>query len=108
MNRLSLFRCLGLVAIIAAACTPAAPRANEGAQQSAQPAATAPQRTLVLAMRGEPPTLASKELVGFSGALRDLQMVFNADLDSKNERGEPYPYLAESLPQVNTDTWRVL
>jgi peptide/nickel transport system substrate-binding protein len=101
------FRWLGLVALMLAACAPAGPRAGERARQDDQQAGSAPQRTLVLGMRGEPPTLASKELVGFSGALRDLQIVFNADLDGKDERGAPYPYLVEAMPEVDTDSWRV-
>jgi peptide/nickel transport system substrate-binding protein len=108
MGTFVLYRYLGLLALAVAACAPAMPRATDGAPQVAQPASSAPQRTLVLGIRGEPPTLASKELVGFSGALRDLQIVFNADLDGKDERGVAYPYLAEALPQLGTDSWRVL
>ncbi len=107
MTPVSLFRALGLLALLLAACAPAAPRTAERERPASPSGSSAPQRTLVLAVRGEPPTLAAKELVGFSGALRDLQTVFNADLDSKDERGESYPYLAESLPRVNTDSWRV-
>ena len=107
MHTESLFRCLGLVSLTIAACAPVVPRTADRERQADQPAAPVPQQTLVLALRGEPPTLAGKELVGFSGALRDLQIVFNADFDGKDERGAPFPYLAEALPQADTDSWRV-
>src|SRR5687767_7580688 len=103
--RLTFARCIGFVALAVAACGPAAPRTGDSPPQADRASGAAPQRTLVIGTRGEPPTLAAKELVGFSGALRDLQMVFNADLDAKDERGEPFPNLAEALPRVNTDTW---
>ncbi len=103
----SWFRWLGLLTLLFAACAPATPRTAERERSANQSGSSPQQRTLVIAVRGEPPTLASKELVGFSGALRDLQPIFNADLNGKDERGEPYPYLAAALPQVNTESWRV-
>ncbi len=106
MRKISLFRCLSLVALIIGACAPAAQRPPEEGRVG-QPSPAAAQRTLVVALRGEPPTLATKELVGFSGALRDLQQVFNADLDGRDERGQSFPYLAADLPKIDTDSWRV-
>jgi peptide/nickel transport system substrate-binding protein len=61
----------------------------------------------VIAVRTEPPSLSAKPLVSTSSVL-DAVPLFNAELDRKNERGEAFPYLAEQLPQVGTDTWRVL
>src|SRR5439155_21660349 len=87
-----------------AACTPAAP----ASQTSAQSALTTPQRTLVIAVRGEPPSLASKPLFAFSGGLLDPGTVFNATLDYNDERAVTHPVLPEALPELNTDTWRVL
>jgi len=34
--------------------------------------------------------------------------LFNAGLALRNGRGESLPFLAESLPQLNTDSWRLL
>jgi peptide/nickel transport system substrate-binding protein len=34
--------------------------------------------------------------------------IFNAGLVLHNDRGLPSPYLAESIPQLGTDSWRVL
>ncbi len=69
--------------------------------------AAAPQKTLVYISRGEPPTLAVKPLVGFSGSLNPQIRLFNAMLDYIDESEATHPYLAELLPQLNTDTWRV-
>jgi peptide/nickel transport system substrate-binding protein len=33
--------------------------------------------------------------------------MFNAHLTIRNEQGVPTPYLAEAVPRLNTDTWRV-
>jgi peptide/nickel transport system substrate-binding protein len=62
-------------------------------------------RTLVLAHRYEPANLASKVLQ--SNGTDNTTRLFNAALSLIDERGVVQPYLAESLPQLNTDTWRV-
>src|SRR5207247_8512441 len=36
------------------------------------------------------------------------QNIFNATLVMADERGQPMPYLAEALPQLNSDTWNIL
>jgi peptide/nickel transport system substrate-binding protein len=101
----------GLVVLVAVSCAPAAPSAREAAlpsgQGGAQAAAATPQRQLVMAVRGEPPTLASLELVAFSGSLQQPRELFNAPLDIRDERERSRPVLAEALPRLNTDTWRV-
>jgi peptide/nickel transport system substrate-binding protein len=33
--------------------------------------------------------------------------MFNAGLTIRNDEGQPVPYLAQSVPELNTDTWRV-
>ena len=88
------------------ACGPPLPAARDGGD--AQPAPSAPQRTLVIISRAELPSLASKPLVGFSGSLNPPVRLFNATLDVIDEREIAVPYLQEALPQLNTDSWRVL
>src|SRR5947208_3209162 len=74
---------------------------------ASSPSGSAPQRgassarTLVLVARGEPPSLASRPLVPFSGALTPPITLFNATLDFTDERGNTYPVLATALPQLN-------
>jgi peptide/nickel transport system substrate-binding protein len=92
--------------IIATGCAsptrgPSGPDAA-GPSQSAQPS-----RTLVVATRAEPPSLARRPLRSL-GLTADLSpRIFNADLTIRNDAGLPVPYLAEAVPQLNTDSWKV-
>jgi ABC-type transport system substrate-binding protein len=72
-----------------------------------RPAASAPQKTFVIAIRGELPSVAAKPLIPFSMALYPPLYLFNATLDYRDEREVAKPYLAEALPELNTDTWKV-
>ncbi len=97
--------------LLLAGCAPAgapSPR-DTGATSSngsaAQP--VAPNRTLVIVARAEPPTLAAKPLQGISGSLTPPLRLFNATLDYIDEHELPQPYLVQALPQLNSDTWKV-
>ena len=91
--------------MVMAACAPAP--ASRTASGDNRETSQAPQRALVIGMRGEPPSLARKALVPFSPALRHATTLFNATLDWVDEREAPNPILAEALPQLGSDTWRV-
>jgi peptide/nickel transport system substrate-binding protein len=104
-----LFMFLGVVLV--AACAPAVPsnpsvpaRGQDGA-----PAASAVQRTLVVIGGRAPDTLAAKQLrdSGGAGNPRASYRAFNAALAISDERDIPRAYLAEKLPELNTDDWRV-
>ncbi len=89
-----------------AGCAPAgAPTASQQPRGGGQ--AGAQQRTMVMAVRAEPPSLAAKPLVPVSGALAPPVSLFNATLDTIDHTGTPRATLAEALPEANTDTWRV-
>jgi len=91
------------------ACSSASPTGGSRPQSEAgQPASGSSQRQLVMVARGEPPSLASRPLVPFSGALTPPTVIFNGTLDFTDARGKTYPVLATALPQLNTDTWRIL
>ena len=62
-------------------------------------------RTLVVLNRAEYATLAPKVLQS-NGPLSTTRL-FNAALSLIDDTGFPRPYLAEALPQLNTDAWRV-
>ena len=65
-------------------------------------------RTMVIAIRAEPPTLAQKVLgSGVGTSYATTQRLFNATLSILDERGTAQPYLAETLPRLNTDSWRL-
>src|SRR5438093_11758860 len=62
-------------------------------------------RTLTVLNRAEYATLAPKVLQS-NGPLSTTRL-FNAALSLIDDTGLPRPYLAEALPQLNTDAWRV-
>jgi peptide/nickel transport system substrate-binding protein len=81
-----------------------------GPQQGGPDAASGtsnPQKVLVISNRGEPPTLASRSLVTQGSSLGIPPRFFNAALDMYDVRENAHPQLAEALPQLNTDTWRL-
>lgn len=95
-----------LVGLIAAtACAPRAPTTAQGDGPSAPPRAD---RTLLMAVRAEPASIAAKPSQSTGVGLKASTRLFNAGLDLVDDRNIAHPYLAEGLPQLNTDSWRVL
>jgi len=99
-----------VIAILLAACAPAAPSTVPRSESSgAPPAAPEPSRKLVVMIRVEPATLAPRGLQRAGGVTTAMLLrLFNAGLAINDDRGQPNAYLAEALPQLETDTWRVL
>ncbi len=64
-------------------------------------------RTLVMGARSELPSLAAKPLTVLGLTNGTTSRLFNAGLALTDERGVAHPYLAEALPQLNSDSWRV-
>ena len=93
----------GLVLVwLGAACAP-----SSGPDRSTSPAQPAQStRTLVVAVEDEPKTLAAR-LIGQVGRSLHFRRMFNADLALLDDQSTPHPYLAESLPQLQTDNWKV-
>src|SRR5687767_759382 len=88
--------------LVVSACAPAP--AGRGSEQALP---LAPNRTVVLVARGEFASLAAKRLQGTGGGIDLVLVVYNATLDTRDDQGAPIPYLAESLPRLNTESWRV-
>jgi len=103
LGSLSLVILLG--AMLAACASPASgPTAGQPAPSQQGSPST---RTLVVAVRAEPPSLSAKPFRSL-GLTADLsRRMFNAGLTTRKDDGTPIPYLAESVPQLNTDAWRV-
>lgn len=95
---------LVLVALVVA-CAPASAPADRG---PAGGAARVPTPTLVTVVRVEPVSLAARPVQASGAGVRFVTRVFNAQLDEVDNQDRPFAYLAEALPQLNTDTWRVL
>lgn len=92
---------LGLSALLLA-CTPASP--GPASPSPGEP--STPQRTLVMAFRLELQSLSSRAPFEVL-ANRDPTSMFNADLSLRDDRGVPVPYLAEALPQLDSESWQV-
>ena len=83
---------------------PAAPAANpQGGGQSG----IGESRTLVLITRQETPSVSGTALVPGNFTTGSQRRPFNAWLTYSDARVTPLPYLAETLPELNTDRWRV-
>ena len=100
--RRSIFLLLVLV-WLSAACAPPGPNSSGS---STSDAAARPGRALVAAMEAEPKSLAAR-LIAQIGQTLHLRRIFNADLAMLDDQSNPLPYLAEALPQLNTDDWKV-
>ena len=94
-------------AVALSACAPATSVAPDRPGGAGGPEARSP-RTLTVAVRVEPVSLASKPLQDSGQSVRFTTRSFNAELDIVDGRDAPRPYLAEALPQLDTDTWRIL
>jgi peptide/nickel transport system substrate-binding protein len=107
VRRSALLFALMLVAGCAAPATRSVPANDSASQAPAQPAAQRISRTLVMAGRSESPSVASRPLRIFGLTSTTVSRLFNAGLALRGGDGTWHPYLADSLPQVNSDTWKV-
>jgi peptide/nickel transport system substrate-binding protein len=98
---------LALVVVsLGTACVPPPASRNPPSSASNAPTQAAPERTLVVAVEDEPKSLAGR-LIGQVGRSLHFRRMFNADLALLDDQSNPFPYLAEALPQLNTDSWKV-
>ena len=100
---------LAAAVVVGTGCAPAGPPAT-GQQAPGIPGErpAAPPRTLVLTTRVEVNSLSHAPFWQRRFIFLSTPRLFNANLALLDDRGTPHPYLAEALPQLNTDTWRVL
>jgi peptide/nickel transport system substrate-binding protein len=91
-----------VVAATALACAPAAPQAGGGGPA---PIAQSAPRTITMGVRYE---LISGQSKALNNSSSDIQKrLFNASLALMDAQGQIRPYLAETLPQLNTGNWKV-
>src|SRR5437867_6560702 len=106
MGLAALTRFLTLMFLITLACSPAAP--GSGAPAGTTPAGgSQPSRTLAIAIRTEPDTLAGKTGVAGGVTLTTTKRLFNANLVIFDQQGNAQGYLASDLPKLNADSWQV-
>jgi peptide/nickel transport system substrate-binding protein len=96
---------LWTVVAMLGACSQPSPPAAGGAAADAPVEQTPRNQTLVMVIRDEPGSLTPKLRVGTT--LSDAKRLFNAGLAIQDELQTARPYLTETLPQLNTDSWRV-
>jgi peptide/nickel transport system substrate-binding protein len=98
---LALLTCMAL-----AACIPA--RGVDRAMDREQAAAASEaRRSLTIATRVEPAFLAAKPLRQSGLTLGSTIRIFNAGLIIQDDRDRALPYLAASLPQLDSESWQV-
>src|SRR5204863_9676367 len=68
---------------------------------------SAPSRTLRIATRVEPASIARNPPREGQTTLDTTRRLFNAELTLVDDTGTTRPFLAAELPTLNTDTWRV-
>jgi peptide/nickel transport system substrate-binding protein len=98
---------ISLILIAACAPAPSARPAGQAGADAGQPQSQRISRTLVMAGRAETPSVASRPLRVFGLTSTTVSRLFNAGLSLRDGDGNFRPYLAESLPQLTTDTWKV-
>jgi peptide/nickel transport system substrate-binding protein len=104
--------CVLTAAVVLAACGRAETPGRDAAAPSdgaAAPPRPVVQRTLRMIENALPTNFSAFSLAGSSTgvAFNIPATIFNATLAIADERGQVSPYLAESLPQLNTDTWKL-
>lgn len=95
-----------MAAMVLAACAPIPPAADRGGPEGSEGREAPASRTLIGAVRREPASLSLK--MKQESSLAPTKRLFNGTLAILGEQSTPNPYLAESLPRLNTESWRVL
>jgi len=99
---------LALAWLATACATPAtAPSGSNGASVAAGGGPSPTGRTLVAAVQSEPRTVAARIIAQGAVSLSLARRIFNADLALLDDQSNPLPYLAETLPQLDTNDWVV-
>jgi peptide/nickel transport system substrate-binding protein len=95
------------IGTLTACAGPARPTAGNAPGGADEPQRTLAQRTLVLITRQEAPSVSGTSLVPGAFTTNSQRRPFNAWLTYSDENDTPLPYLAEALPQLNTESWKV-
>jgi peptide/nickel transport system substrate-binding protein len=91
--------------LLVAGCAPGGATTGPAAAPADIPPSQA--RPLVIFIRVEPASVATRGLVQTGAALRIPFLMFNALPTRSDAQGAPLPELLASLPALNTDSWRV-
>jgi peptide/nickel transport system substrate-binding protein len=94
---------LAAALVVSACATSSAP----GATPASPGQPTAPARPLSVIVGREPTSLSLKALGQANSTTQSTRRLFNATLTLFDAKGAPLPYLAESLPVLNSASWQV-
>lgn len=90
---------------LASACAAPPPSSTTAGGQASS---GAPSRTVVILTHVEPTSLSEHRALYTTGSNpSDAKRLFNASLTLTDYQGVARPYLAERLPELNTESWRV-
>src|SRR5947209_10873383 len=89
--------------LLISSCAPPAETKESGRQQ----ASPVVQRTLVMFTGVETPSYADKALQIVPNPRAQGKELLNARLALRDERGLSRPFLAQALPELDTNTWKV-
>jgi peptide/nickel transport system substrate-binding protein len=95
---------LGILLLSVVGCASPGPSRETGSTAGAE---RVPSKTLVLITRTEPETLGPTPITAMTTSTAGRRRLFNAALALRDGAAQPRPYLAEALPELNTDSWRV-
>ena len=94
------------LSLVLGACAPTAPSRGE-AQQAQNNAPAVVSRPLQILVGREPASLSLKALGQAGVTTATSRRLFNATLTLVDSVGNPLPYLASALPQLNGASWKV-
>src|SRR6266542_3366503 len=109
MNRVRTNVWMGSILIAAAVLAGCATPPGGSAPAAGQDGSSAPRTTrpLTFALRIEPIFLSTKGLRTAAATTATTSRLFNAGLAYIDDQSQFHPYLAESLPRLNTESWKV-
>lgn len=93
-----------LTTMILGACAPGSTSQSPAARSEA---GAPDNRTMVMIIRQDPPSIASKPLRTAGSSIASATRLFNADLDYTDDKEGLHPYISEALPRLDTDSWFV-
>lgn len=94
-----------VLSTVLASCAPAA--APSAGSRTDQPEVRATSRTITVAIRTEPPSVATRPLQTAGIGLYLPSRMFNANMAFLDNNGKVQPYLAVELPRLNTESWQL-
>lgn len=96
-----------LLPLMVVGCLPQATTSARPFPGQAEPEPPRGERTLVIGVRSEPQSIAARPSIGGARVAAAIR-AFNALLEIVDGQGTAQPYLAEALPVLHSDSWRVL